>query len=138
MKKARDRDGTTIRSHRQQLATKLLEGVIKSGWEVVSSAEFTTTPGTEQSCRVCRFDFECLNFPLPGFELVTWVFKRSATPIGGDGNGQVVALMLTPPNRSVAVAASGRGALPLDPEMQLPDLYTVSRPLDEDVLWFMF
>ena len=61
------------------MAAKLLEGVVKSGWEVVSSAEFTTTPG---------------------FELVTWVFKRSATPIG-DGNGAVVALMLTPPNRSV-------------------------------------
>ena len=52
---------------------------MKSGWEVVSSAEFTTTPG---------------------FELVTWVFKKSVTPIG-DGNGAVVALMLTPPNRLV-------------------------------------
>ena len=61
------------------MAAKLLEGVVKSGWEVVSSAEFTTTPG---------------------FELVTWVFKKSVTPIG-DGNGAVVALMLTPPNRSV-------------------------------------
>ena len=47
---------------------------------MVSSAEFTTTPG---------------------FELVTWVFKKSSTPIG-DGNGAVVALMLTPPNRSVS------------------------------------
>ena len=55
---------------------------MKSGWEVVSSAEFTTTPG---------------------FELVTWVFKKSVTPIG-DGNGAVVALMLTPPNRSVIIA----------------------------------
>ena len=66
----------------KQLAAKLLEGVVKSGWEVVSSAEFTTTPG---------------------FELVTWVFKKSVTPIG-DGNGAVVALMLTPPNRSVMFA----------------------------------
>ena len=64
------------------MAAKLLEGVVKSGWEVVSSAEFTTTPG---------------------FELVTWVFKKSVTPIG-DGNGAVVALMLTPPNRSVMFA----------------------------------
>ncbi len=65
----RDREGAVV-------VTKLLEGVIRAGWEVLSSAEFTTTPG---------------------FELVTWVFKRSGAPVAAEG-GDVAAVLFSPPN----------------------------------------
>jgi hypothetical protein len=65
----KDRQGVVV-------SVKLLEGIVKGGWEVISSADFTTTPG---------------------FELVTWVFKKSSTPLGAD-NGEVAAVFLSPPN----------------------------------------
>ena len=43
-----------------QLICKLLENIVCSGWEILTASEFTNTPG---------------------FELATWVLKKSTTPI---------------------------------------------------------
>ena len=43
----------------------MLENLIKLGWEVLSTGDLTTTPG---------------------YELVTWILKKSSTPPLGDAN----------------------------------------------------
>ena len=58
---------------------ELLENLVRSGWEVIASGKFTTTPD---------------------FEIVTWMLKKSVTPLD---NAEVAAVAFTDDKRKIRV-----------------------------------
>ena len=54
-----------------------MEGLLAIGLEVLASSDMTVTPG---------------------FELVTWIFKKSSTPVSPNGH-EIVSVVVKSPNR---------------------------------------